>query len=623
MKKTLLLVLLLLPLCARGQYAVGDTLYYDMVCYKVLTDSTVEVSRGYESGVPFGDTLVIPETITPGSQSFRVVALGSSAFNSYANPKVLVLPSSIKTIKYQCFYASRVTDPGLPEGLERIEYEAFFAAPYLQKLYLPASLSYVGHAAFAAASRLDSIFVEESNAHFCSVDGVLYSKDTAELVCRPAHMGDRVFTMLPSVTSMRAVSCGYNSFVDTVVMNEGLRDIGGQAFCYCDQLKYAHISSTARMRDNAFAGCHALADIDVDEANPYLRFNADDSTLLSMDGDTLVFKTPAGRVIRVPQVKHIGDYALDYCYQTRTIYIPFGVESIGKHAFEYSQTVRNLDMESTVKYIDDSAFFGMRQLEELRFSKCILSIGAYAFAGCNRLPGIDLGDSIRVIREGAFEGCSSMDGLTLSEYVERIEDRAFYNCQLADYHSGRFYIPASVRTIGNEAFRGGQIRRVTFRGEVDSIGKYAFGCATPSYTLQYVTMNQATPPVAGYCPLGDNPSMQIRVPCRSASAYQNTPNWDYYTIYVEQPCDSVGIDSDCQMEKSVSVSPNPATGSAEVLSSFGVSRVEVFNAADRKVMDLKAEGLKATLDVSKLPSGAYLLRIHTPQGMTTKKLLVR
>ncbi len=73
----------------------------------------------------------------------------------------------------------------------------------------------------------------------------------------------------------------------------------------------------------------------------------------------------------------------------------------------------------------------------------------------------------------------------------------------------------------------------------------------------------------------------------------------------------------------VSVSPNPATGSAEVLSSFGVSRVEVFNAAGRKMMDLKAEGLKATLDVSKLPSGAYLLRIHTPQGVTTKKLVVR
>ena len=77
------------------------------------------------------------------------------------------------------------------------------------------------------------------------------------------------------------------------------------------------------------------------------------------------------------------------------------------------------------------------------------------------------------------------------------------------------------------------------------------------------------------------------------------------------------------MGRYVSVSPNPATGSAEVLSSFGVSRVEVFSAAGQKVMDRKAEGLKATLDLSNLPSGTYLLRIHTPQGVTTKKLLVK
>ena len=87
--------------------------------------------------------------------------------------------------------------------------------------------------------------------------------------------------------------------------------------------------------------------------------------------------------------------------------------------------------------------------------------------------------------------------------------------------------------------------------------------------------------------------------------------------------DTVAIRMPEYFGRYVSVSPNPATGSAEVLSSFGLSRVEVFNAAGRKVMDLKAEGLKATLDVSKLPSGAYLLRIHTPQGMTTKKLVVR
>ena len=87
--------------------------------------------------------------------------------------------------------------------------------------------------------------------------------------------------------------------------------------------------------------------------------------------------------------------------------------------------------------------------------------------------------------------------------------------------------------------------------------------------------------------------------------------------------DTVAIHMPEFMGRYVSVSPNPATGSAEVLSSFGLRRVEVYSAAGLKVMDLKAEGFKATLDVSKLPSGAYLLRIHTPQGMTTKKLVVR
>ncbi len=115
----------------------------------------------------------------------------------------------------------------------------------------------------------------------------------------------------------------------------------------------------------------------------------------------------------------------------------------------------------------------------------------------------------------------------------------------------------------------------------------------------------------------------LRQGCRYHTAGYDTVVWSPWSsarmIFLSQEdIDTPEID-----ENEVTLSPNPATGSAEVLSSFGVSRVEVFSAAGRKMMDLKAEGLKATLDVSKLPSGAYLLRIHTPQGMTTKKLLIR
>ena len=73
----------------------------------------------------------------------------------------------------------------------------------------------------------------------------------------------------------------------------------------------------------------------------------------------------------------------------------------------------------------------------------------------------------------------------------------------------------------------------------------------------------------------------------------------------------------------VSVQPNPAVGEAKVLSSFGLERIEAYDAAGQRVADLPASGLQATLNVAPWPRGTYLLRILTPAGATTKKLIVQ
>jgi len=72
-----------------------------------------------------------------------------------------------------------------------------------------------------------------------------------------------------------------------------------------------------------------------------------------------------------------------------------------------------------------------------------------------------------------------------------------------------------------------------------------------------------------------------------------------------------------------SVSPNPATQRATVTSSFGLERIEVYDPQGRQTLTLPATGYRATLDLSAWPRGTYLLRIHTPLGTTTKKLLVQ
>ena len=77
------------------------------------------------------------------------------------------------------------------------------------------------------------------------------------------------------------------------------------------------------------------------------------------------------------------------------------------------------------------------------------------------------------------------------------------------------------------------------------------------------------------------------------------------------------------LKRYTSVQPNPATETAKVISSFGLTRIEAFNSAGDRVYDAPHTGLTATLDVSRWPAGTYILRLHTPAGTVGKKLIVR
>jgi len=87
--------------------------------------------------------------------------------------------------------------------------------------------------------------------------------------------------------------------------------------------------------------------------------------------------------------------------------------------------------------------------------------------------------------------------------------------------------------------------------------------------------------------------------------------------------DTLGIQSPELLKRYTSVQPNPATETAKVISSFGLTRIEAFNSAGDRVYDAPHTGLTATLDVSRWPAGTYILRLHTPAGTVGKKLIVR
>ena len=75
-----------------------------------------------------------------------------------------------------------------------------------------------------------------------------------------------------------------------------------------------------------------------------------------------------------------------------------------------------------------------------------------------------------------------------------------------------------------------------------------------------------------------------------------------------------------------SLQPNPATNRVRVLSSFGITAIEAYDLRGRLVYTntFKHSHIHTfSLDVSSWPRGTYLLRILTPAGPTTKKLLIQ
>ena len=87
--------------------------------------------------------------------------------------------------------------------------------------------------------------------------------------------------------------------------------------------------------------------------------------------------------------------------------------------------------------------------------------------------------------------------------------------------------------------------------------------------------------------------------------------------------DTTAVDMVDGVGRYVSLSPNPAADRVQVLSSFGLKQVEAYNAEGRLVYADEAHGLSKTIDLTAWPRGIYLVRVITPMGSTTKKLVLR
>lgn len=83
-----------------------------------------------------------------------------------------------------------------------------------------------------------------------------------------------------------------------------------------------------------------------------------------------------------------------------------------------------------------------------------------------------------------------------------------------------------------------------------------------------------------------------------------------------------GIQQLGNLDRFTRIMPNPASEVVNVLSSYRLESIAVYDLTGRLLLEQPAEGISAVVKVSALPRGTYIMAIKTQQGVATKKLVV-
>lgn len=585
-----LLAVLCLPFAASAQYFMSGGIGYHVLSAE---NHTVEVT-GKQNCTPYSGNINIPATVTYNGTIYDVVALGEEAFY-WATLSRVTIPSSVTHIKRGCFlFATVPTTINVSASVTNIEALAF------------------------AANHLTNINVDESNPNYRTIDGMLFSKDTATLVeCPMAKSGS--VTLPQGTRHIASLAFAYCENITSVTLPESLVSIGYWAFVYNQHLNNVVIpSSVTHIAASPFTNCPALTNLSIDDGNTH--YYMDGMMIYSAGGDTLVSAHKSADSVFLPSTLRVVN-GFGGNSDVRYIHIPDGVNTIGREAFNGSSLV-SIDLPSHLDFIDEYAFYYCQSLTRVGMPTTLDTMGEGCFHSCDHLTSIEIPNGLRTIPEAAFFMCNSLSNITWGDAVEVIDTCAFGDCSFTE-----LTLPPTLRVVRQTAFIGdymGRLNRLTFSAPVDTIEVDAFF----RQPLEMLHLRNTVPPVTtddGYGTYGclDGTDVDsIFIPCGSLNAYLADSYWNQFADQYYDDCDGIDEIEDSRMK--IDIYPNPASTSLTIEGLEGAVRVELVDMNGRVTQASSHSNNHAiTFDVSNYARGTYFLRLHSPDGVVTRKVVLQ
>ncbi len=219
----------------------------------------------------------------------------------------------------------------LPQGIASIGNLAFSACEALESVSLPASVTSIGRDAFNCPNLL-SVNVDQGNAVYSSVDGVLFSKDKKTLIFYPK--GKSGAYAIPSGVKVIGQSAfAWCSNLTGLTIPDGVEKIGEEAFTNSGITSLELPDSVTVIEYQALENCPSLTSLKL-------------SANLTKIGDYALSGIGVESLELPNSVTSIGCQAFQSCSRLKSLVIPASVTSIGWYAFNYCNALTSVEFKA-------------------------------------------------------------------------------------------------------------------------------------------------------------------------------------------------------------------------------------------------------------------------------------
>lgn len=244
--------------------------------------------------------------------------------------------------------------------------------------------------------------------------------------------------------------------VQSIVIDEGIENIGNYAFECCTNLKSISLpASVESIGEGVFGSCYNLTSIVVDENNECYDSRDNSNAIIDSDNDELLAACPSTK-------------------------IPSSVRIIGNRAFFHCNIMEDLVIPEGVKIIGDEVFYGCSSLKSICLPETLTEIGGNAFEGCNTLTSIVIPKNVTKIFNNIFAGCYNLTSIMVDSANPTYDSRSDCNGIVRKADSALIAtcrtttITNDIKALDGECFRGTVIHSVNIPKTLTNISDYAF-----------------------------------------------------------------------------------------------------------------------------------------------------